>query len=713
MFFYLITLNLRFLKRGMPPRETLRKVTFYAQAMQCGSMEISASCVKLCSEWSGGLLYNVVLARPRLPKFMRVIRTQKLEDSSRINDGSSLSKSKDNGMITDLLSRMRDKINPRRIVELRRSQRELKKSEKSQREGLDYFDTYSPVTRITSTRMVLAIAALRNLEVHLMDVKPTFLNGDLEEEIYMNQPQGFIAPGLESKVCRLVKSLYDLRKAPKQGHQISPYHVEPVYVQNRVSVNEISSLKEGKLEWRKMVKCQLRARLASMSGPLNVVLWETDGESVLREACPTQMGEAAVPCMMRLNSQPLFASSEIKEGDPIRALTTSISFGRFLTEPLNWERWSSFSHNRTLEDVQKYSRPGVVAEKKAFFEAHYKNFALKKTAKLHEKENQAPPNYSPQINVITNISPVAISKTDSVVDDTRGIELANRLSEQGIASKVDVHAPSTISPVNSDDIISSTIQVCDFENNVPSTSQVEKVKMSTGNVDFEDHQFQVKVSNRSSLVDKIKKRHIKDAASDPVKLSGQIKHEVTSAKSPSRNEPYKKLQSPRKAPLTPTVHPKKAAGVVTDKKRSVLQSLHMSMNFPAARNKDVASKTTSKPNDRLTQQALTRVSVIGLKENSQVLPRPEHARSKTPSERLVNGSRTVTPKSHSTNHSDTLSPCTKKPRSPTVPSSFSFRSDERAAKRKEASPELDFFKKIEEKGNTNDTKKIQFQPKLK
>ncbi|GJW52756.1 calcineurin B-like protein 4 [Tanacetum coccineum] len=92
-------------------------------------------------------------------------------------------------------------------------------------EGLDYFDTYSPITQITSTRMVLAIAALRNLEVHLMDVKPTFLNGDLEEEIYMNQPQGFIAPGLESKVCRLVKSLYDLRKAPKQGHQISPYHV--------------------------------------------------------------------------------------------------------------------------------------------------------------------------------------------------------------------------------------------------------------------------------------------------------------------------------------------------------------------------------------------------------------------------------------------------------------------------------------------------------
>ena len=54
-----------------------------------------------------------------------------------------------------------------------------------QTEGLDYFDTYYPITRINSIRMVLAIAALRNLEVHKMDVKTVFLNGDLEKEIYM------------------------------------------------------------------------------------------------------------------------------------------------------------------------------------------------------------------------------------------------------------------------------------------------------------------------------------------------------------------------------------------------------------------------------------------------------------------------------------------------------------------------------------------------
>ena len=66
-----------------------------------------------------------------------------------------------------------------------------------QREGLDYFDTYSPVTRITSIRMLIAIAAVYKLEIHQMDVKTAFLSGDLEEEIYLEQPEGFIVPGQE------------------------------------------------------------------------------------------------------------------------------------------------------------------------------------------------------------------------------------------------------------------------------------------------------------------------------------------------------------------------------------------------------------------------------------------------------------------------------------------------------------------------------------
>ena len=63
--------------------------------------------------------------------------------------------------------------------------------------------------------MIIAIDVLRNLEIHQMDVKTAFLNGDLDEEIYMEQPEGFSAPEHEKKVCKLVKSLYGLKQASK------------------------------------------------------------------------------------------------------------------------------------------------------------------------------------------------------------------------------------------------------------------------------------------------------------------------------------------------------------------------------------------------------------------------------------------------------------------------------------------------------------------
>ncbi|GKB05412.1 zinc finger, CCHC-type containing protein, partial [Tanacetum coccineum] len=88
-----------------------------------------------------------------------------------------------------------------------------------QKEGIDYFDTYAPVARITTIRLLLALAAIHNLVIHQMDVKTTFLNGDLDEEVYMKQPEGFVMPGNEHKVCQLVKSLYGLKQAPKQWHQ--------------------------------------------------------------------------------------------------------------------------------------------------------------------------------------------------------------------------------------------------------------------------------------------------------------------------------------------------------------------------------------------------------------------------------------------------------------------------------------------------------------
>nr|GEX40136.1 retrotransposon protein, putative, Ty1-copia subclass [Tanacetum cinerariifolium] len=88
-----------------------------------------------------------------------------------------------------------------------------------QKEGIDYFDTYALVARITTIRLLLALAAIYNLVIHQMDVKAAFLNGELDEEVYMKQPEGFVMPGNEHKVCKLVKSLYGLKQAPKQWHQ--------------------------------------------------------------------------------------------------------------------------------------------------------------------------------------------------------------------------------------------------------------------------------------------------------------------------------------------------------------------------------------------------------------------------------------------------------------------------------------------------------------
>jgi hypothetical protein len=63
------------------------------------------------------------------------------------------------------------------------------------------------------------MAASYGLIVHQIDVKTAFLNGELEEEIYMDQPDGFVVRGEERKVCKLLKSLYGLKQAPKQWHE--------------------------------------------------------------------------------------------------------------------------------------------------------------------------------------------------------------------------------------------------------------------------------------------------------------------------------------------------------------------------------------------------------------------------------------------------------------------------------------------------------------
>ncbi|KAL0437720.1 UNVERIFIED_CONTAM: Retrovirus-related Pol polyprotein from transposon TNT 1-94, partial [Sesamum radiatum] len=85
----------------------------------------------------------------------------------------------------------------------------------TQRAGVDFEETYSPIAMAKSIRILLAIATWYDYEIWQMDVKTTFLNSFVEEEIFMDQPEGFTTVGEEQKICRLQRSIYGLKQASR------------------------------------------------------------------------------------------------------------------------------------------------------------------------------------------------------------------------------------------------------------------------------------------------------------------------------------------------------------------------------------------------------------------------------------------------------------------------------------------------------------------
>jgi hypothetical protein len=83
----------------------------------------------------------------------------------------------------------------------------------SQQEEEDYDETFSPIARYTSIRDIISLAASMGWSLHQMDVKTAFLNGVIEEEVYIEKPQGFEVHPRETHVCKLKKALYGLKQA--------------------------------------------------------------------------------------------------------------------------------------------------------------------------------------------------------------------------------------------------------------------------------------------------------------------------------------------------------------------------------------------------------------------------------------------------------------------------------------------------------------------
>ena len=84
-----------------------------------------------------------------------------------------------------------------------------------QREGVDYAKVFAPVTRMDTVRLLISVAAQNKWPIFQMDVKSVFLNGVLKEEVYIEQPLGYMRRDEEKKVLRLKKALYGLKQAPR------------------------------------------------------------------------------------------------------------------------------------------------------------------------------------------------------------------------------------------------------------------------------------------------------------------------------------------------------------------------------------------------------------------------------------------------------------------------------------------------------------------
>ncbi|KAL6547478.1 hypothetical protein OROMI_023199 [Orobanche minor] len=393
-------------------------------------------------------------------------------------------------------------------------------------------------------------------------------------------------------------------------------------------------------------------------------------------------------------------SSEEKKGNnPLgRALTTSISFGRFMSESLDWGKWSSFTHNRYLEEVEKYSKPGSVAEKKAYFEAHFKR---RRAAALLEQQNAAANNLT-ETNTEFNVKDTSSSDLDSDLGESYAVIKETKDGEVGINSPV--------IPVDQNDSYDHSI-----ENEMVTLLPVlveSPVELGTKHLENDERISDIAPAKEDKTCNKDDDSIKSNSAS-----SSEKKFEASSSKLLTNNfasSKYEPTIIPREIRnRVKTQDSKKTDIESSNKKRSYMASLHMSINSASCSQKATSpglpkivlnSRLIGDPakkykNSRVPQTS-TRASVNGIFKYHSAAPSAEN-RTVTPQGDSNSVRRTVDFKaqSPSTNYAKSSNTFEGKARLPTASSPFIFKSEERAAKRKE------FFQKLEQKLKLKETER--------
>ncbi|KAM0965345.1 hypothetical protein TB2_020946 [Malus domestica] len=360
------------------------------------------------------------------------------------------------------------------------------------------------------------------------------------------------------------------------------------------------------------------------------------------------MGESA--CLTRSFSDP----TEVKEGDPLRCLGESISFGRYMSEPLSWEKWSAFSHNHYLEEVEKFSKPGSVAQKKAYFEAHYKKKAAEKAAALLELTNAG----------ACNVTASSVTMYANYESSSMDIDSVNVGSQMVVDKEQENVVPNSEVEVYSADVNGHNQIVEGNQLDTAKVARAEAVIQESVNLENSIH---AEISNRfengkdqneivATLEEKMPNKILQEAAGEENLASVSKKRLMNSSPRLSTKGRPPKVPSPpaKQATRVQTINGKNATQMgkkvssdLVDKRSLTAKSLHMSKHFTSHGGESEISKRTSpivektrnsrsttttlniSMNNPASRRTAIRASVSGVLMQSSVDPWSKDRRAKT------------------------------------------------------------------------------------
>ncbi|KAH9620063.1 hypothetical protein KSS87_008100, partial [Heliosperma pusillum] len=397
---------------------------------------------------------------------------------------------------------------------------------------------------------------------------------------------------------------------------------------------------------------------------------------------------AETACLRRSFSNPPEASLDFSQGDPTRALGESISFGKYMSETLAWEKWSTFTQNRYIEEAEKYSKPGSVAKMKAYFEAHYGRYGANKCVQ------EQPTDASSRVDVKNEDHDTNLLSTSEPVQE----------SPTTYHPGVDDSSANNVKHAKENHIHSAT-----SERKLAVKNDVEQEKPEKAKIDTMSEQ---KLADCSAK--RLKKSNMSNLSSSLSRLAtpGRCKKEGNST--PNRKVSH---LSSSLARLATPLRPRKEGQVTPSSRMLVKDSIESkkrtsnTLNMSTSVSSDISKMKKPTPvslkagigkvftplgkiiRDSFASSSSTpsRVSVNSVSRHPSAAPQSEARRSRVALEKAFDRSRKL--------DEQLKCPSTGNVKSSTQSSatfaSFSFRTEERAAKRRE------FFQKRLEKEAEN------------